>query len=137
MDMSKMPTDTNGVFPFVDLFARVESETESSVSLTLGRFTNRPSDCPPETEWFFDSCGPASFFQSLGWIDLHYPCKGHRKALIRMDLPSEFHDPDRLAGIIQALFELFSIPRDAAYVAYYFTVDNLRCIVPTDEFGRG
>ncbi len=137
MDLSKVSKDASGIFPLFDLFARVEMETESSISLAVGRFTNRPSHFPPDSEWFFESCGPASFFQEFGWIDLHYPCKGHRKVLIRMSLPIEYHEPDRLDTLTKALFVALSIPLDALYVAYYFTAEKPHCTVPKDEFGQG
>jgi hypothetical protein len=135
MDLSKIPLTSDGSFPLLDLQAKVESETHSSVSLIVGRVVDRPSDCPPDSDWFFESLAPGGFFEHVGWIDIHYPCKGHREALIRMSIPNEYHKHDRIEAMVAALFRAFSIPSDTVFVACYFSCENTFCILPNDQFG--
>jgi hypothetical protein len=120
--------DYSSYIPLLDLVAKLQLQTGASVSFSVGRFTSQPSDLSPGLKEFFAS-GEASVYEELGWIDVHYPCSGHIKALLRMNIPEEFHTREQLQNIIRILFNILSIPTDETYVAYYFTVDSLPCIL--------
>jgi hypothetical protein len=138
MRLANITTDANGAFPLADLFAIVEAETDSSICFHLGHFTDHPKSLPPDAVGLFDSGGSNDFFfEILGWIDVHYPCKGRRKVLIRLNLPSEYHARERTDTIIETLLSLLSIPMDAFRVTVVFSAVYGVCILPNDEFHGG
>jgi hypothetical protein len=92
------------IFNLLDLTARFKFKTASSVSFSLERYSK--SLCPT---------------RQVGWIDVHYPCENHVKLQIRISLPSEYHNPQKLKTIIAEVFAATEIPADETYEALLFT----------------
>jgi hypothetical protein len=78
-----------------------------------------------------------TMFEKIGWIDLHYPCVGNRKAFIRVCLPQQYLDCKFIKTLEAALFRAFGIPENTLGVIYYFTTESMSCLIPNDELGHG
>src|SRR5580765_1856794 len=63
----------------LDVTARLEVSTASSKCFALERHSK--SLCPT---------------RQLGWVEIHHPCEGHIRAQIRVSLPEEYHQPERM-----------------------------------------
>jgi len=68
MDLSRISPDVNGLFPFLDWFALVESETQSSVSLAIGRFTIVRLIANPTSIGSLKDVVQRIFFSNLGGL---------------------------------------------------------------------
>ena len=86
----------------LDVTARLEFSTPSSKSFALERYSK--SLCPT---------------RQLGWIEIHHPCEGHIKAHIRVLLPEDYHQPEKMKQIIEALFAHVGVPVDETYEAHF------------------
>jgi hypothetical protein len=114
------------------LDAKVERETDTSVSFGVGRLTNMPSNRPPDSDSFFSFGGPKSCFEGIGWIDIHYPCRTQPRVFIRMNIPNEYHTFERLEELVKSLFDILLIPSEETFAVYYSTIDEECCILPED-----
>ena len=91
------------IFTLLDLTARFKFKTASSVSFSLERYSK--SLCPT---------------RQVGWIDVHHPCENHIKLQIRISLPSEYHNPQKLRIIIAEVLAATEIPGDETYETLLF-----------------
>lgn len=140
MDLSKLTTDPNGFFPLLDLYGEIESVSDSSICLDLRRATTDLSGFSKDQLWALGRPEPEEdtvSYKEIGWIDVHYPSQGIRKIFMRMNLPVEYHDFDRLEQIKTALLNSLSIPDDLHCVVYFFTAQDVGVIVPKDQLGMG
>ena len=127
----------NGSAPLLDLVVSVNMQTDSSVSLSMGRFTNHPRDITPELRdlLFLPDQGSA-VFEELGWIDVHYPCNGPIKVLVRMEVPEEYRRFEKISFLVCALFRLLLIPENERYVAHWHDGKETQTIIhAADEHG--
>jgi hypothetical protein len=117
MNLAKVPA--GGYFPIADLVGTLETESETSLSLSVGYCTE-------------------SRFWAQGWIDVHYPCKDPMKVLVRLNVPNTHHALDRVEAIIADLFDLLSIPKDELYTAHCFRAEGEQVFENgSNTFGRG
>ena len=135
IDLANVPIDADGRFPLLNLVAEVESLSESSVCLGVQCRADMRAELTPEQQSLFEDSASTEMLKDIGWIDCHYPCRGTRKAFIRMCLPTECHS--HVAALADELFQLLSIPADTVRVIDYFSVENRYCILPDDEFHGG
>ena len=61
--------------------------------------------------------------RQLGWIDLHHPCDGHIKTQIRVCLPQEYHEFEKMREIVRLVLEQTGIAADETYEARFVSVD--------------
>ncbi len=86
----------------LDVTARLEFSTPSSKSFAFERYSK--SLCPT---------------LQLGWIEIHHPCEGHIRAHVRVSLPKDYHQPEKMKQIVEALFVHAGIPADETYEAHF------------------
>ena len=120
MDTSRF-TDPADEFPFLDLTARFAFKTSSSVSFHVGRI----ADVYPDNEHDF----VVSAFVVIGWIDVHHPCDSVIKAQIRICIPVEYHQFERMEEMFKAICEALSIPPDEPCESTIFNSENVTGII--------
>lgn len=96
MDTSKFLTHEDE-FPVLDLVARLEFKSHSSISFGLSR-----------KMW------------GKGWIDVHHPCDGLIKAQIRVQINDDYLTLDKMKAVIESIFDALRIPSDETYEAEFF-----------------
>lgn len=69
--------------------------------------------------------------RQLGWIDVHYPCDGHIKTQIRVHIPKEYHEPDKMKAMIQAILVLAGIPEDETWETAFIDASNVTVMAQT------
>jgi hypothetical protein len=91
-------------FSVLDLDARLAFRTESSNSF--------------DVEWNAndDECK----FRK-GWIDVHFPCDGRIKAVIRVSLNEPYPDWESQKTILETLFRVLDISSKVTYEALFLT----------------
>jgi hypothetical protein len=125
MDMSRF-SKTNGQFSLLDLTAKVEFMSYSSLSFDIGRLSNTLRLPTDEHDKEVGFSGERLFVSIvIGWIDVHHPCDGHIKTQLRIRLPAEYHLVDQMKSIIHRIFEVLDIPLDETYEAVFFTCDRI------------
>lgn len=90
-------------FTVLGLTARTDFKTSSSISFMLGRWSSRRTG-----------------FTVVGWVDVHHPCEGHVKALIRVDIAKDHHEFEQMKSLIAVVFENLGIPADETYECHFF-----------------
>ena len=128
MDIARF-TKSNDQFSLLDLIARVEFKSNSSISFDIGRLSNTlriPTGEHGKEVQF--SGGRLLVFTVIGWIDVHHPCDGHIKTQLRIPMPAEYLLFDQMKSIIQRVFEVLDIPLDETYEAVFFTCDRITAI---------
>jgi hypothetical protein len=111
---------------YLDLTAKVEFKSPSSISFDIGRLSNTlrlPAD-EDDKEVVFSGERPF-VFTVIGWIDVHHPCDGHIKTQLRIRIPAKYHLVEQMKSIIQRVFEVLDIPLDETYEAVFFTCDRI------------
>lgn len=104
-------------FSLLDLIARFNFKTIGSVSFLLGKPGNELNFADGK------SCdlGSNGVFNTLGCVDIHFPCCDHIKVRVRAFLPPEYHEYDRMHEFIKQLFAALSIPADETFEARFVT----------------
>jgi hypothetical protein len=128
MDTSRFTSPTDE-FPLLDLTAKFAFKTTSSVSFHVGRI----ADVHPDNEPDFVVSG----FVVIGWIDVHHPCDSCIKAQIRICIPVEYHQFERMEKMVKAICEALSIPPDEHCESTIFNSVNETRIMPRVYFGMG
>jgi hypothetical protein len=106
-------------FTLLDLTAVVAFRTHSSIAFSLGRWS-----------------GSRHVFTHVGWLDVHHPCEGHIKTLMRVHIPTKYHVFEQMKSIIARVFEVLAIPSDETYQADFFHSDKTNEILNhTDRDG--
>ena len=54
------------------------------------------------------------------WVDVHFPCEGHIKVLIRGALPEAYLESSKIQPIITGLLGRLGIRQDETYEATFF-----------------
>jgi hypothetical protein len=103
-------------FSLLDLIAKLEFKSESSLSFKLGTKGDTLLLPGMEEPWV---TGPGIIFTLIGWVDIHYPCEEHVKAQLRICLPDKYHEHERMRDLVQQLFERLGIPADETYEAHF------------------
>lgn len=107
-------------FDILNLKARVDFTTTSSISLMLGRWeTPVFPNCPKDLELDF----PPEFCVK-GFLDIHHPCDGHIKAKLRVQIPREYHTQNHMKAIVDAVFTAVGIPPDETFSPDFFYCDE-------------
>ena len=92
----------NKTYDILDMTASLAFRSATSISFNLSRQSK--SLCPA---------------RSLGWIDVHFPCEGHIKTQIRVLIPKEYHEPNKLSAITRTILAIAEIPENETYDATF------------------
>ena len=136
MNRTNILMDSNGQFSLVNFNAEIDSETECSICLGLWHSVHKQGNLSPEEAWLLGGSS-GTMFKKIGWIDLHYPCVGHRRAFICACLPKQYLDFKFIKILETELFRAFEIPENTLGVIYYFSMESMSCLIPNDELGQG
>lgn len=101
-------------FALLDLIAKLEFKSESSLSFRLGTKGDALQLSGMDEPWV---TGPGMIFTVLGWVDIHHPCEGHIKAQLRVCLPEKYLEWEPMRDLVHQLFDLLRIPADETYEA--------------------
>ena len=107
--------------PLLDLTARFEFKTVSSIAFEIGRIETIPI---PEMDHEFLG------FKILGWVDVHHPCDSAINVRVRVCIPTEYHTFERMKAITEKLCEILSIPPEENCESRFFSADNVTGISP-------
>lgn len=110
--------ETRGEFDVFDLKANFEFSSASSISFYLGRWGN-VLELADGTK--FDDC---NVFTVCGWIDVHHPCEGTAAARIRLRVPKEYSDHDKVMSALPSIFAALEIPDDETYYVNVIVSDG-------------
>jgi hypothetical protein len=106
-------------FPILDLVARFEYKTSSSLSFELGKTVDRLSPRPPEMECsdeqfeFATECG--AVFVEIGWLDVHHPCEGSHPLRLRVGLPDRYVSSESMRDLVPQVKAALGLPADVPY----------------------
>lgn len=112
-------------FPVLDLVARYEFKSASSLSFELGKLIDRHSPRLPEMEPgeeqidgrdkydFLLSFG--AVFIVLGWLDVHYPCDPFRRLRVRVGLPDRYVSWESMRDLMPQVIAAVGLPGDVPY----------------------
>jgi hypothetical protein len=115
-------------FAVLDLVARFEFKTGSSVSFLLCKSISRHEARIPEMEpgeekiggldkWdFLMESGPALI--GLGWLDIHHPCEGGHPLQIRVGLPDRYVSWESIREMVPKVKEVMGLPPDEPFEGY-------------------
>jgi hypothetical protein len=128
MDTSRFRT-ADDEFPLLDLTARFAFKTDSSISFEIGRMGSWHPDDQPDFV--------ISGFEVIGWIDVHHPCDSCIKAQLRICIPADYHQFERVATMVKAICEALSIPPEENCESRIFSSDHVTGVLPRVYFGMG
>lgn len=119
-------------FPILDLVASLDYLTLCSASFKLG--TEEDSLLMPDGRKF--DCAGGVVFKDTGWVDVHYPCDGHIKVLLRVALPRSYHVYSQMSEFVRQMLSALNIPADETYEALFMSDETRESIVQSvDRFG--
>jgi hypothetical protein len=106
-----MQTDDN--FTLLGLTVRLRHRTRDSRVYDVGK-CSRVLDFDDGTS--FDTRRQDGVFEVFGRMQVHYPCDGHVKAVISVDLPKEHcGDAAKCARAVAEILRCLRIPKDETY----------------------
>src|SRR4051794_24512342 len=109
-------------FPLLDLTARFAFKTNSSISFEVGRMADIALG--DARDWVI------SGFEIIGWVDVHHPCDSCIKAQIRICIPANYHQCERMAAMVKAICEALSIPHDEHCESRVFNSEHVTGFIP-------
>jgi hypothetical protein len=112
-------------FPVLDLTARFEFKTSSSLSFELGKLVDRHTPRLPEMEpgeeridgqdkWDF-LLESGSVFVVIGWLDVHHPCDGFHVLRLRVGLPDRYVSWESMRDVVPQVVASLGLPADLPY----------------------
>jgi hypothetical protein len=117
-------------FPVLDLSARFEFQTATSISYNLGREEDVPVPSGAQEPWV------VRMFVVRGFIDVHYPCDDTIKVRLRVQIASEYHVLQKQKAIVRAVFVALGIPDDERYQADFFDCGQISSLLQSrDRYG--
>jgi hypothetical protein len=137
MDTSRFTKADDG-FDLLDLKARFAFKTETSISFNIGRWSNTLRLPAGEgKEEFVWSADRPLVFTVIGWIDAHHPCDSLIKAQLRICIPTEYHQVERMKSIVKALCEALSISPEEHCESKFFASGKATGFIPPVYLGMG
>jgi len=137
MDTSRFTNVEDG-FDLLDLKARFAFKTKASISFDIGRWWSTlrlpAGDGKEDLVWSADR---PFVFTVIGWIDAHHPCDSPIKAQVRICIPTEYHQFERMKSIVKAICEALSIPLEEYCESKFFTSEKVTGIIPPVYLGMG
>lgn len=125
-------------FDLLDLKARFAFKTETSISFDIGRWSSTlriPAGDGKEDRVL--SADRPFVFTGIGWIDAHHPCDSPIKAQLRICIPTEYHQFERMESIVKGICEALSIPLEEHCESKFFTSEKVTGIIPPVYLGMG
>ena len=75
--------------------------------------------------WLISASNSLARGRTVGWIDVHYPCKGHIKVRIKAAMPRPMdNDLQAIEELVSAIFRMLEIEESETYEIDVFTVAN-------------
>jgi hypothetical protein len=108
-------------FQLHDLVAKFEFKSATSISFALGRYSDTLK--LPDSN-FAMKVGPRGVFTRVGRVDVHHPCEGHIKAQLNVVLPTEYHEFERMQGLVKSVFEALGIQPDETFETLFVTPEK-------------
>ncbi len=111
-------------FHVLDLVARLEDKSSSSLLFELGKQVDRNSripemdraeNCsgvPDKWDWLLAS-GPGTIW--IGSLDVHYPCANSHKLRLRVELPGRYLQCEHMREIVSTVITALGLPTDVTY----------------------
>lgn len=109
------------------LFARVVTTTSCSIALNVFEYRDWPFRSFEDPRYAPMIESGTRLRCQIGWIDVHYPCTGFIKVLIRANVPPAWHESDRLQSLVASLRRALDIPDNTTCNAYCFQADDVIC----------
>jgi hypothetical protein len=104
-------------FAVLDLMARFQFKSASSLSFQLGKFVSRDSPRLPEMgdePWDWLLRGGAVFF-AIGWLDVHHPCEPDRRLRLRVGLPDRYVHWESMRDLVPQVIAALGLPANVPY----------------------
>src|SRR5437879_4462563 len=104
-------------FPVLDLVARFQFKSASSLSFHLGKVVDRDSPRLPEMgdePWDFLLAG-GSVFVIIGWLDAHHPCDPYHRLQLRIGLPDRYVCWESVRDLVPQVVAALQLPTDVTY----------------------
>lgn len=105
------PIDKNGEFLFLDLIGQVTHQTNASVCFDLGQRTNVLESSDGTKHRYDAPC----IFKVVGWLDVHFPCLGFHKLIIRCLLPPTYLSYEKMRDLVECAKAAFALPSNVSY----------------------
>src|SRR5262245_59195907 len=125
MDTSRFVGAEDG-FDLLDLKARFAFKTGTSISFEIGRWSSTlrlpAAEGREDLVWSADR---PFVFTAIGWIDAHHPCDSPIKAQLRICIPTEYHQFERMKTTVMAICEALSIPLEEHCESKFFTSEKV------------
>jgi len=90
-------------FVLLNLTARCEFKTETSISFILGE-------------------GTAALFRAYGRIEVHHPCGGHFNVRLKFWVPISYLETLDMASVVRTTLAALGIAEDETHEAIFFEV---------------
>lgn len=103
--------DYHAEYRILDLVGKVAFATTASVSLDLGERSDRIH----YSDGTIDYVGGNCVLNVFGWVDVHYPCQGFHKLLIRCSLPGNYSAFESMREMVVNVCDLFALPSNVPY----------------------
>ncbi len=101
---------TDSHYALRDNVCWVESITDTSVALRIGRYGKRPNIDGRNAEW-----AQGDVLLGVGWLDIHYPCHGFHKLFIRCGLPKCTTGWETMHDVVGAVKTWLQLPKRTSY----------------------
>ena len=112
MDTSEWVTGRE--FPVLDLIARFEWKSPSSLSFYLG--SEKPlADVLENPDPRFAGLDFGNCFAVIGWMDIHYPCEGFHRLRIRAGVPDQYMTWESARDMVKCVLAALKLPPDESY----------------------
>jgi hypothetical protein len=135
MDTSSIEYGGKGI-EILDLWACVAFKSASSISFTLGRWSNeftlpsgpvgRPDGGTDEggfTTWYYDT---DCVFKACGRLDVHHPCEEVEiKTQFLCRLPAEYHSDEKMRAIVSIVMQALRISVDETFWAEFMSAEQV------------
>jgi len=107
-----LPTiDYHAEYKILNLVGQVAFATTASVSFDLGQKSGSIHYFDGTTDYV----GEDGVLNVVGWVDVHYPCQGFHKLLIRCSLPGNDSAFESMRDMVVNVCDLFDLPSNVPY----------------------
>jgi hypothetical protein len=104
-------------FSVLDLIARLQLKSASSLSFDLGKIIDRESPRLPEmgdAPWHI-LLRSGSFFVVIGWLDAHHPCDPFHRLQLRVGLPDRYVCWESMRDLVPQVVAALRLPAEVRY----------------------
>src|SRR5262245_24835276 len=117
-------------FQVLDLIARFEFKSPSSLSFGLGVLVGRDSPRLPEMDELTEEqrgflVGPGPVYLMIGWLDAHHPCDGLHRLQLRVGLPDRYVCWESMRDLVPQVLNALGLPADESYKVHLSGMSQL------------